>query len=280
MPATVGIVEARPESIVDDYRRVLQLGGLEPPGEDSVLRMVTVSQGGAPGFSSPAWQAPGVRKSWDLGPGRDQVLALEGPCPSLAANACFEPDSGPLLLLTVPVLEAGWGVRGAVAAWAGACGLAAGDPRSTPQSLAAGLARQTGRCLGVVCDGVLWGIRGGTIGKDYLQRNVLLAGTDPVAVDCIALQLAGMDPADFPWLQVLQQRNLGTADPEAIVLRGDVGLLAAPFAGAPLAGPGRGGRAVSSRIQELFWRLVRRRRIFHRYRESAWGRLALSLANN
>ena len=276
MAAIVGLVEARPETIFDDYRRVLELGRVEPPETDDPVTLVTLAAGGDPGFGSPPWQSEGVARAWGLEKGDHRVRNLSGTCVADAGGDMLVSPGARPVLLAVPALETGWGVRNAVAMWAACRGTGVSDPRRELAALAATLQEPTALRPAVVCDAVLWGVGAGSTGRSYLVRNVLLAGDDPVAVDCIALQLAGMDPAGFPWLGKLQEAGLGTGDPSAIEVRGHVDLLAKAFAGARWCGPGGCPRRGRIAPADLIWRLMRRKRMLRQYRESAWGRLAVT----
>ncbi len=281
MSAVVGIVETRPETVADDYRRVLDLGGLGSLAGEPAPLLVSIAAGD-PGFSSPAWQIRSVREALGLDSGEGVALPLYGPRPQ--TNVGWD-ESRPLVLLTVPVLESGWGVRNAVAAWAAVNGSRLGDSRQGAKDLAKtlgskALGPKALQCSGVVCDGVLWGIGDGTFGKGYVQRNVLVAGTDPVAVDHVVMQLSGLDPVDFPWLKAFPDYSLESASQGKISLKGQVELLSDPFMGAPLAGQEGGRRTISAKFSGMLWRILRRRKLLHRYRESAWGQLATSLENH
>jgi len=75
MRAAVAIVESRPETVLDDYRRVLDLAGLAPDGGPCRL----VADGGPaggwfPGAISPPWQLAGTLA--DL-PGPTEIYALD-----------------------------------------------------------------------------------------------------------------------------------------------------------------------------------------------------------
>ncbi|RKY20799.1 MAG: DUF362 domain-containing protein [Planctomycetota bacterium] len=53
------------------------------------------------------------------------------------------------------------------------------------------------------------------------ERNRLLAGADPVAVDAVGAALMGIDPLSVPYLAMAHERGLGCADLDAIELVGD-----------------------------------------------------------
>lgn len=284
MRPVVALVEARPETILDDYRRLLDLAGLGA-GELRPLSLMTPGDRDCPGFLTPPWQIDGVLRAlgagtWAdvqglAGPGGVRLAVPTGRTDPGKGRAIVEPQRQGLLLAT-PVLEAGWALRGAVAlAWRFG-GRGPSFPRGT-------LLDQLGRMLqgpaggdailGAVLDGVHWGIGAGTLGKGYVQRNTLIAGADPVAVDAVGAVLAGMDPLQIPWLRHCQDRELGTADPSRIRIAGHADLLAEPFAGWRFAGKPLGGRLSLSRAREGVWRVWRRPRMMRSYGDSPWGRL-------
>lgn len=83
--------------------------------------------------------------------------------------------------------------------------------------------------LGVVCDATVWAAvrRGGQ--AIALDRHVLVAGADPVAVDAVLARLAGIRLGSLPWLALAQQRKLGSCDPNRLEIVGDTQLLDLDF---------------------------------------------------
>jgi hypothetical protein len=164
----VAIVNARPETIADDVRRVMILAGWAEhlAGAEEVVLV--------PGPGAPRWllaavrdvvatAARDVRESSAPLPGRGLVLL-----PSLAAD----PLAGAARALL------GWrpGER------------TARRPRATPALLGELLSLQRQQCprTFVVMDATECGGTG---------ANVLLAGADPAAVDAVAARLAGRELA-------------------------------------------------------------------------------------
>jgi hypothetical protein len=85
--STVAVVEARPETVGEDYRRLLSLAGLDEAGPE--LRLLADAArpgGGRQGPASPAWQMSGL-----LGAGRGPAVvhALDGAGRSAAADAAW-----------------------------------------------------------------------------------------------------------------------------------------------------------------------------------------------
>jgi hypothetical protein len=66
MRAVVALVEARPETIIEDYQRVLELAGLADALGDHPLALVPQTRSGRwfPGAGSPPWQLDGVLSWW------------------------------------------------------------------------------------------------------------------------------------------------------------------------------------------------------------------------
>ncbi len=278
MRPVVALVEARPETVADDYRRALALAGLDKAPAAGPRALVATLDGGAwqPGRTCPPWQVaaalaalkgagpaaselmiaavgPGGLQSWpssapwdllrDAQPTRDAAAAAAAPLPAparphmpgLEATGArvavpFALRHQPLLVLAAADRVSGWGLGGACAALGRL--LLGGEPTRRGVSDAqvrsdiAALAGELFPSIGAVVDGTLWhvGPKGRTV-----ARHVVIAGDDPVAVDAIALRLAGLGPRDVPWLGVHAARGLGGVDPAQIRLVGHTGLLDLDF---------------------------------------------------
>jgi hypothetical protein len=72
-----------------------------------------------------------------------------------------------------------------------------------------------------VMDGTLIGDGAGPRSVDPFEGNVLLASTDPVALDAVAAQLAGFDPFGVRYLSLAYALGLGCADTDRIEIVGD-----------------------------------------------------------
>jgi hypothetical protein len=94
MRAVVALVEARPETIIEDYQRVLELAGLADVLGDHPVALVpqTRSGGWFPGAGSPPWQLDGVLSWWETqaDPGRSH---RDGGPPTVVLPV--SPDGGP-----------------------------------------------------------------------------------------------------------------------------------------------------------------------------------------
>ncbi len=260
MRSVVAVVEARPETILDDYRRVFDLAGLAP--REDAWRLVVDGTPGAHGrVTTPPWQlaaalergaasAPcevfavgnpdeaswgsvlakagaGLATSDAWGPRRmrpvERLAALEEALPDVPTV----PEGlvgKPVMILATAGVGGGWPVTAGLALLQRLLA-----PRQRRRCRATGaeivtdvlaLARQAFSLEGVAVDGTLWRVQAGRSGEETLQGNVLLAGADPVAVDAVACRLAGGDPARVPWLRLCAERGLGQADPRQIRVRG------------------------------------------------------------
>jgi uncharacterized protein (DUF362 family) len=54
-----------------------------------------------------------------------------------------------------------------------------------------------------------------------LLKNIVLASSDPVAIDAVAIKLMGTDPLEVPYIKLAHGAGLGTGDPRDIELVGD-----------------------------------------------------------
>jgi hypothetical protein len=81
--------------------------------------------------------------------------------------------------------------------------------------------RQIHPAICAVMDGTLLGDGAGPRTLDVRPGNVLLAATDPVALDAVVARLAGWDPFTLRYLALAYALGLGEADPDQIELVGD-----------------------------------------------------------
>lgn len=276
MRPLVSLVEARPETIHDDYRRVLALAGLDrqPAVGHWALAATLDGAGWQPGRTCPCWQVEGVLAvagsasggitAAAVGPGGlqpwptsapwdrlrggerlvDAVTARGAPVPlrarerlgsleatGAAAAVPFALRHQPLLVLAAADLVSSWQLEGACAALGrlllGGHPARRGVPAPEVQAETLALAREAFPALGAVVDGTVWHI--GPRGR-AASRHVLIAGDDPLAVDAIALRLAGFTFRDVPWLRLCAERGLGKVDPADMRLAGQPDLLALDFA--------------------------------------------------
>ncbi|HEX9795028.1 MAG TPA: DUF362 domain-containing protein [Planctomycetota bacterium] len=148
-----------------------------------------------------------------------------------------------------------------------------------------------------VMDGTLAGDGAGPRTMRPVEKSVLLASADPVAIDAVAARLMGFEPAQIDYLRECGERGLGAVAAEDIDLAGDdveagwgfsVGDNLASRAGdllwfgalkgiqnlffrTPLVRVFIAGSALYH--DEWWWRRHGRKRMARVARESAWGRL-------
>lgn len=276
MRPLVSLVEVRPETVAEDYRRALALAGLDrvPAEGQRAVVAALAGTGWRPGRTCPPWQVaaaltatagnaagpvtvaasgPAGPVAWPTGPAWERAaggLALAdatGGAPPVAWRprerlASLEAAGGavtipaalrrrPLLVLAAADLVSTWRLEGTCAT-AGRL-LLGGHParRSVPpaevQADTVAALREAFPALGAVVDGTVWHV--GPRGR-ALARHVVIAGDDAVAVDAVALRLAGVLPRDVPWLRACAQRGLGVSEPGDMRLVGQVELLSLDFA--------------------------------------------------
>lgn len=276
MRPVVALVEARPETIGDDYRRALTLAGLDAATATGPRTLVAAIDGGVwqPGRTCPPWQVAAALAAGAGAPGSERILAAVGPgglqawpqsapwdllrdgqpsrdaaagsatsvpaparphMPGLEAVGAratvpFALRHQPLLVLAAADRVSGWGLGGACATLGrlllGGHPTRRGVSDAQVRSDIAALAAELFPSIGAVVDGTLWHV--GPRGR-AVARHVVIAGDDPVAVDAIALRLAGLRPRDIPWLGVHAGRGLGAVEPAQIRLVGSTGLLDLDF---------------------------------------------------
>ncbi|HET7772007.1 MAG TPA: DUF362 domain-containing protein, partial [Chloroflexota bacterium] len=83
------------------------------------------------------------------------------------------------------------------------------------------LQRETHSAVCAVMDGTIVGDGAGPRTVEPREANVLLASTDPVALDATAARLAGLDPFGLRYLALAYALGLGCADTDAIEVVGD-----------------------------------------------------------
>ncbi len=72
-----------------------------------------------------------------------------------------------------------------------------------------------------VVDGTFSGSGPGPRCMEVAERNVILAGSDQVAVDAVSARLMGFDPVEIPFLRLAHERGLGTADLSEVEIVGE-----------------------------------------------------------
>lgn len=72
-----------------------------------------------------------------------------------------------------------------------------------------------------VMDGTVCGDGAGPRTMDPKVKNIILAGSDSVAIDSIAAKLMGFDPMSIPYIRMSHEKGLGTGDPAEIEVVGE-----------------------------------------------------------
>lgn len=181
------------------------------------------------------------------------------------------------VLLPVPAWEAGWPLVGAVALLERLLAPVQRKPGKIPRSeiLAeiVALAREALGEILIVMDAVIWFVPAGPGGGRPVVRNLLLAGSDPVAVDAVAMRLAGGQPEAVPWFRLCQERGVGAVSADRIHLVGRP--LTAVLNQEDLDGSLADGRSwpVFSGVARRLWETTVGRNLVARHRRGPWGRL-------
>ena len=276
MRPLVSLVEVRPETVAEDYRRALALAGLDRELPAGPRAVVAALAGAAwqPGRTCPPWQVaaalaatagdgagavpvaaagPAGPATWPTGPAwdraaggrvtvdvttgappvawrpRERLASLEAAGGAVSLPAALR--RRPLLVLAAADLVSTWRLEGTCAT-AGRLLLGGhparrGVPPAEVQADTVAALREAFPALGGVVDGTVWHV--GPRGR-ALARHVVIAGDDAVAVDAVALRLAGVLPREVPWLRACAQRGLGVCEPGDMRLVGQVELLSLDFA--------------------------------------------------
>ncbi len=76
----------------------------------------------------------------------------------------------------------------------------------------------------IIVDAITAAHKGGELSGQPVELGVLIAGTNPVAVDTICAVAYGLDPTDVRYLQLAAERGYGPVDPVQIQVLGDLTL--------------------------------------------------------
>jgi len=202
-----------------------------------------------------------------------------------------------LLLLPALRLHPTFGVSGALATWAQLVLPEMPDlqPPQHAQLLAqlARLLRDLSAGTLVVADATVFGDGAGPATNRPTLQNVLLASTDPVALDAVAARLAGLDLRKLPHLQLCSALGVGRCQPAEIEIVGEeiagvsfhahprrnlANWTEPPHRGALARRTARlvGAMGLDSLYENLLWRPLWGRRWLRRYARTPWGRLFAS----
>lgn len=260
---TVAIVRARAEHVLDDIDRVLELAGLTAwlrVDEPAVLVAAVDSPFPFPGANSTPWQLEGAIRGLQ-GRGAHPVRCPDEH-PVLRAYVIERGAAGAPVLLPTLKCDAATTINGATR-------LAAGRRRTFS-----------------LMDGTTAGDGPGPRALRPVVKNVVLASSDPVALDAVAATLMGFEPESIAHLRDAADAGLGVVRVADIDVVGDAAIAAQRW------GFTIGGRVVD-RVREragsgglgdllargtlayrdLRWPL-RDRAVFDHWRDAtAWGHL-------
>ncbi len=242
------------------------------------------------GHAKPAlgWRPVGGAQVLPCRPGEGALV--EAPTPLLTAAWGEAPRRGEwggdrAAMLASVVQSPRWAVRGAVAL---ACDAQrAGRPwpelPAQPDAVAELFRMHRETLAGAVClvDATVCGSASRRMRPRVL--DLILAGTDPVAVDSVAAVLMGWIPRSMPWLVRLEEEGLGVGDPAHIECVGGGPELSSLLPGLrPWRPPRtRRGGVVLTRLGEvgrrvyhaLLWQPWVGRPLHRLYAQCPWGRL-------
>jgi len=280
MDARVALIGATPETVLDDYRRVMELGGWRAhlsPDRDLILKLNLSWTRYFPACSSQPWQVEGVvRTLREGGFPAERLIPLENKTVVTnprqgCRNNLWEPVlkaygltfralpeeewvvhrfREPLLKLNhifpegieIPRLYLGRDIlhlptvkthghsitTGAVKnAFGGLLKEVRHHAHKYMHEVLVDLLimqREIHPHIFAVMDGTVCGDGAGPRTMRPVNRNILLAGADSVALDATAARLMGFDPLSIPYLRMAHERGLGVADPRHIELVGEPAL--------------------------------------------------------
>jgi hypothetical protein len=264
MDVTVALVQARPETILDDHARLLWLAGLADDSEGTSgvaapstpgLLIAPPSGGPTPAGDVTPWQLLAVARAlanaeaglsavWPAGqdphPDVARALAAAGDARGGARDGL---DGTPHVVLAGLSTHGRLGVRSVLAAVCAQLAPAAPPGRLVrkPAALQAVMRRLApGTLAGGVVDATVCGDGREAAVAEPLAANLLLASRDVVALEVVACRLLGIAPATAPLVRAAAAAGWGTDDPVRIDVVGDVAprppRIDARVAPGPLAG--------------------------------------------
>lgn len=257
MSKMTALVWTRPETLPGDIARALSLACIGDGAPPATVTRRTAGAGPAP------WIAAAIAPALaSLG-----VAAADGAADGEAAAV-------PRLHLVAAAVDPRLGAVGCLEALAGA-------PAARPARKPDAMEDLVDRAVRAAASGVHWFLVDATTvpasDGGRVARNRLLAGTDPVALDCWTARLCGLDPAWMPAVASAAAAGLGV-DPGAEALVGDRDDLPR---GQPAPWRPRGD-ASASRLVSALRDLPRRARLGRRggdgKRPTVWHALGSDLA--
>ena len=239
MESLVALVQARPETVIDDVARLLRLAELLPvdgpePGSLNLL-MPSVDVGPTPAGCPTPWLLAGAARAAvaaGLSPGEMTVCCDADTVPpawaagivgELELSLATRPGAGPRWLLGGLTLHRRLRTIGPVAAALAhlAPGLNPATLVRRPEPLRHMLRELAPRCP----DAAVMDLTVCADGPDPLAMNLLLAGRDLVAVETVACQLLGLAPSSAPLVDLAARAGWGVLDPGRLTVVGDLAAL-------------------------------------------------------
>jgi hypothetical protein len=254
---TVAVVRTSPETVLDDYARLIELAAFRPHLDSATTTMLVSSASRRfwfPGVNAPPWQIEGVTRALRAAGYLKLAYvpaAANGPLPDTSDfggyNAILQtyrvPQQGVRRLLYDDTIHMPsyalrqnlvylTPFRPSMIASVHALDSRWYTRNWTDATLVDLLARQNAISAGaaVVIDGT-------TIAHGANQRppeiaNMLLASTNQVAADAVAAWLVGLEPRrDLAYMRLAHERGLGIADLSRITIVGDTEILDRRLAG-------------------------------------------------
>ncbi len=277
----VAILRTRPETVLDDYARLMELAHYQdnlPKDQDTLLKINISWQIWYPGCSTAPWQLEGVvKKLLADGYARDRIIATHND--TVVVNGRegqlnnrhkfvqdqyglktaetysqemewvrYEPKQ-PFLVLDkvyeghgvhIPKLLFGKNVlhlptmkthvfTHITGAMKNAFGGLLDQKRHWTHSvidetLVDLLQIQQDIHTGIFCvmDGTIAGEGPGPRAMRWHVKNVIMASSDPVAIDAASAKIMGLDPLSLTFIRAAHERGLGVGDPREIKFVGDV----------------------------------------------------------
>jgi hypothetical protein len=247
----VAVVRTRPETVLADHARLLDLAGLGSGAAAAGPLVLCLDRepgpaAGHPGAACAPWQLEGVARALQSAgrpagevtartsgtPGLrqepertwQQVLERCGLGPLAARTTAATRDPAARLLLAGLRTRRWLGVTGSLQVLAADLlePAALADLDRRPAALIDAWRRLgAGAVAGAVLDATVCSDGDVPSGWTPVQAHLLLAGKDPVAVDATAARLAGFEPWRLPLLSAAHAAGLGCADLARIALVGD-----------------------------------------------------------
>jgi len=238
--AVVAVVHTSPEMIHADYRRLLNLAGMD--GVTAPLRRALLVPRQArrmpfPGSGAPPWQLEIMTRLCQMSSITSITTILSDPHSDRYGYTAIAAALGSAILRRAPLLDcetlvvalapgridARNGLFGATHALAALFHPDAVIRNTGSVSDALAQVRRTGAPLIAVTDATTIS-DGRDAGAEYAEiRSTILASRDPVALDAIVAAQFGLDPLrDVAFLREAHRQGLGTADLHTITCCGDV----------------------------------------------------------